>query len=403
MKYLTQATHYSAVLVTVACVLSSDRQLVLAQQQARPPARTFIDYEPESPGFREATQTFRDFAHRLVELEIRFHNSDATEEKNRFREQWYELREQGFDLYQNMLDEALAEYLLDPAGKRSLAGILFGALKRNAESDIYEGMLPIALALQENDYPAPELNGLLALCCLANNEFELARAPLKKLLAGGTPPEGLVEIYDNLDELAAAWQDELARRKRDAEGEPLPLARISTTKGTFVIELFENDAPQAVANFISLVERGFYRYSPFFMVLSNLMAQTGCPNADGSGGPGYFIPQESQELTPRRIFRGSVTLALLPDMPDSGGSQFMITFLPISLLEKQSRVFGRVISGMPNVAKLNRIDPGEKKEEGEPPTVPDEIITVEILRKRDHDYEPTRLSRPTREGGILDQ
>jgi cyclophilin family peptidyl-prolyl cis-trans isomerase len=397
MRYLNFPLHYAATFITIIFICWPRNYPPVWAEPLQESPQTFNDYTPTTEGFRQATQAFKNFIGQLVELEIRFHNSVTPDEGNRLREQWYEFREQGFDLYQEMLSAALAEYLLAPAENRPLADLLFGVLKRNAEADVYEGLLPIALALYENQYPAAELNGLLIMCSLANNEFELARNPLEKLIAQGRASNELIEIFNNLDELTSAWNEELEKRKIDSQGEPLPLARVTTTKGTLVIELFENDAPEAVANFISLVERGFYRYSQFFMVLSNLMAQTGCPSGDGMGGPGYFIPQESAQLSPRRMFRGSVSLALLPGMPDSGGSQFMIAFLPVKLLENQSRVFGRVVSGMPNVAKLNRIDPSEKKKEGEPPAVPDEIITIEIIRKRDHAYEPTRLSRPLRE------
>ena len=236
---------------------------------------------------------------------------------------------------------------------------------------------------------------MFAICCLANNEFELARQTYQQLLDRGAASSEMVELFSELDALADAWQREQQARQRDAAGEPLPLAKVSTTKGSFVIELFENQAPQAVANFIALAEQGFYDYNDFYLVAENAFAQAGCPLGDGSGGPGYFIPGEGQREDARSIFRGSVSLALLPDLPDSGGSQFLISYLPLRSLAERTTVFGRVISGMPNVARLNRIDPKEKKPEGEPPAVADEIISVEILRKRDHGYQPTRLSRPT--------
>jgi cyclophilin family peptidyl-prolyl cis-trans isomerase len=392
------------IIYLLACLLSMLECASVFSQPMQPnQGRTIIEFEPKTPEFQAATDAFRAHLFQMVENELRFHNSDNQEEEKRYRSQWYELREQGFELYQSMLSAALDEFQADPQGKQALAEILFGALKRNVENDLYEGMLPIAQALDRVEFPAPELTAILAMCCLAENEFELARQPLEKLIATGSAPDELLRIYEELDSLTAAWQDELVRRERDAQGEPLPLASLETTKGTIVIELFENDAPEAVANFISLAEKGFYNYNAFFMVLSNLMAQTGCPKSDGSGGPGYFIPRESEEFTPRKLFRGSVSLALLEDMPDSGGSQFMIAYLPLSLLSEQSTVFGRVISGMPNVAKLNRIDPNEKKEEGEPPVVPDEILSVEILRKRDHKYEPTRLAQPYRDGAAPKQ
>lgn len=365
--------------------------------ESRQPA---IKITPKTKEFTEAADRFRDVLKRLVDAEIRFHNSDDRKQETLYRRDWNGLREEAFLAHQTMLHAGVAEYLSDPPSNPDLANFLFATLKRNVEGDSLEGMLPIAKALYETGYPAPELIGMYSMCCLAENEFDKARELLAPLVSGEEAPEELIAIHQRLDDLALAWKEEQAFRERDAAGEPLPQARVTTTKGEFVIELFENDAPQAVANFISLAERSFYDYSQFFLVIENVMAQAGCPKADGTGGPGYFLPRESDEHAKRKIFRGSVALALLPGMPDSGGSQFMITYLPVTELEEHSTVFGRVISGMPNVARLNRAEPaGEKKEDEankppEPRDDPDEIIAIEIIGKRNHPYEPTRLSSP---------
>lgn len=354
----------------------------------------YIDLVPETPQFKEATDQLRSILLQMVDAELRFHNSGTPEEERRYRQQWYEIREQVWDRHRAMLFAALQEYLESPAERQKHADFLFGSLKRNVESDTYEGLLPIAKALYENQYPSPSMPGLYAMCCLAENEFELARGPLGQLAESGSAAPELVAIYEQLDELSASWQQELLVRQSDAAGEPLPQAKIETTKGTVVIELFENHAPEAVANFVWLSEQGFYNHKAFFLVVNNLLAQTGCPSGDGTGGPGYYVPADSETVPARHLFRGSVALNLLPDLPDSGGSQFMIAYLPISTLEKNARVFGRVISGMQNLSRLTRIDPTVKKKEGEPPQVPDNILSIEITSKRNHPYEPKRQRFP---------
>lgn len=355
-----------------------------------------IDVTPESPEFKEATGNLRKILRQLLELELRFHNSSTTEEEKRYRKQWYEMRENIWEPHRAMLHAGLAEYVASPEKKQQLADFLFNSLKRNVETDCYEGMLPVARALYENKYPSPAVPGLFALCCLADNEFEQARQPLGELIESGQAQPELQDIYENLDSLSAAWKEELNFQQADAAGPPLPQARILTSKGTVVVELFENQAPVAVANFVALAEKGFYDNMPLFLVLTNLLAQTGCPKGDGTGGPGYFIPAESDDLPKRRVFRGSVALNLLPDLPDSGGSQFMISYLPLSRLENDCRVFGRVISGMPNVARFNRIDPTAEKKKDDKPVELDKIVSIEITGKRNHPYEPDRIAQPFR-------
>lgn len=72
-------------------------------------------------------------------------------------------------------------------------------------------------------------------------------------------------------------------------------AVIETEKGSIVIELFSKDAPNTVLNFATLAQNGFYDGLTFHRVIPGFMAQGGCPNGDGTGGPGYTIPCEINE------------------------------------------------------------------------------------------------------------
>jgi len=159
---------------------------------------------------------------------------------------------------------------------------------------------------------------------------------------------------------------------------------IKTTKGDIEVELFENEAPNTVANFVSLVEKKFYDGLTFHRVLGGFMAQGGCPKGTGTGGPGYRIADECRQENARRHFRGSLSMA--NSGPDTNGSQFFITFLPTSFLDGKHTVFGRVIKGFDVLAKLQRRDP-EKPDQPEP----DKIIEARVLRKRDHEYKPVTL------------
>ena len=99
------------------------------------------------------------------------------------------------------------------------------------------------------------------------------------------------------------------RRKRDsrdaeAKADDLPRVLLKTSKGDIVVELFENEAPNTVANFISLVQKGFYNGTDFHRVLRGFMAQGGSPKGEEDGGPGYTIPDECRQDNHRLHFRG---------------------------------------------------------------------------------------------------
>ncbi len=165
----------------------------------------------------------------------------------------------------------------------------------------------------------------------------------------------------------------------------MPRVRLTTTKGDIVIELFENEAPMATANFISLVEKHFYDGVPFHRVIAGFMAQGGDPKGTGSGGPGYAIPCECYQPNHRSHFAGSLSMAHAGK--DTGGSQFFLTFAPTPHLNGKHTVFGRVIEGMDVLPKLERIDPTEH--EGQDGPTPDKIIKATVVRgSATMPYEP---------------
>jgi len=160
----------------------------------------------------------------------------------------------------------------------------------------------------------------------------------------------------------------------DPTGEPLPQVTIKTSRGDIVLELAEDDAPNTVANFIGLAEKGFYDGLKFHRVIPNFMIQTGCPQGTGTGGPGYVI---ADEFSPRqRHTRGVISMANAG--PNTGGSQFFITHVPCPHLDGKHAVFGRVLKGQDVVDAVKQ---GDK------------IVKVTIDRKRNHAYQPTILGR----------
>ncbi|MDR3108529.1 MAG: peptidylprolyl isomerase [Planctomycetaceae bacterium] len=218
---------------------------------------------------------------------------------------------------------------------------------------------------------------------------ELSRADEKTRQAAMSFDGMLLKI----PEFRKSWAEEDAIRKRETEAgvvdpsQKLPRVLLKTSKGDIVIELFENEAPNTVANFISLVEKGFYTNVLFHRVLPQFMAQGGDPEGTGGGGPGYCIPDECNKPGYRRHFRGSLSMAKTA-LPDTGGSQFFLTFVPTSFLDGKHTVFGRVVEGIDVLADLQRIDPSD--EEQKVPQI-DKIIEAKVLNKRNHQYTPRTL------------
>ena len=128
-------------------------------------------------------------------------------------------------------------------------------------------------------------------------------------------------------------------------------AIIETEKGNIILELFENEAPKTVDNFVKLINQGFYNGLTFHRVIDNFMIQCGCPKGDGTGGPGYTI---KCEINPKKHRTG--TLSMAHAGKNTGGSQFFITHAPQPHLDGVHTVFGQVREGMDVVNKIRQGD-----------------------------------------------
>ncbi|NBI30414.1 peptidylprolyl isomerase [Chengkuizengella marina] len=129
-------------------------------------------------------------------------------------------------------------------------------------------------------------------------------------------------------------------------------AKIKMEDGAeILIDLFEKDAPNTVANFEKLANEGFYNGLTFHRVIPGFVAQGGCPNGTGTGGPGYQI---NCEINPNKHERGS--LAMAHAGRNTGGSQFYICYQPQPHLDGQHTVFGKVSKGMEFVDVIKQGD-----------------------------------------------
>ncbi len=124
-------------------------------------------------------------------------------------------------------------------------------------------------------------------------------------------------------------------------------ATVTTSRGSFEIELLHREAPYTVQNFVKLAESGFYDGLTFHRVVPNFVAQGGCPIGNGWGNPGYSI---RCEVSPLAFERGMVGMAHAGK--DTGGCQFFVTHSPQRHLDGRYTIFGKVTDGMDVVDAL---------------------------------------------------
>jgi cyclophilin family peptidyl-prolyl cis-trans isomerase len=142
-------------------------------------------------------------------------------------------------------------------------------------------------------------------------------------------------------------------------------ATLQTNHGAIEVELFEEDAPKTVDNFVKLSKDGFYDGLTFHRVIPDFMIQGGCPRGDGTGGPGYQFEDEPNE---HHVERGA--LAMANSGPDTNGSQFFIvTTEAAPWLDGKHTVFGQVSSGMDVVDEISGVDRDGSDRPREPVTI----------------------------------
>ncbi len=148
-------------------------------------------------------------------------------------------------------------------------------------------------------------------------------------------------------------------------------ATFHTNKGDFTVELFAQQAPTTVNNFVFLAREGFYNGTTFHRVIKGFMVQGGDPTGTGTGGPGYKFADEQSALALKHSSAGILSMANAG--PNTNGSQFFITYGPTPHLNGKHAVFGRVISGSEVVDAIRERDPQRDRQPG------DRIDSIEIV------------------------
>jgi len=322
----------------------------------------------------------------LTVLQAQYQKPDA--DRPALEKQFEEKKQAAEAAGKRLEDAAVAMLAVSPddAGAREIAsGVMAGSLQTDDP-----GKTLVVAALLEKAGAVDGTTALLAATAAAIlSRPEEADAWLAKA-AAKAPPAQVAEVRATVDRDRAKVAAEMAKRKAEAEADDLPRVKLETSAGDITVELFENEAPNTVANFLTLVEKGFYDGTPFHRVINGFMAQGGDPTGTGSGGPGHAIACECDGPNARLHFRG--TLSMAHAGKDTGGSQFFLTFRPTDHLDRRHTVFGRVIAGDEVLARLART----QDDQGRPvPGIePDRIVKGEVLRKRDHTYEPVTLPDP---------
>lgn len=132
--------------------------------------------------------------------------------------------------------------------------------------------------------------------------------------------------------------------------------KISLDRGDMVCELYDNETPITVKNFLDLISKKFYDGLNFHRVIPGFVCQGGCPRGDGTGGPGYTIPCE---VNAQKQFHDKGVLSMAHAGRDTGGSQFFICHNRQNTqhLDRNHTCFGKVIEGL---ELIDQIKQGEK-------------------------------------------
>ncbi len=210
---------------------------------------------------------------------------------------------------------------------------------------------PWAKALQVGEFVQ---KGEYDASCRAAEELaaKWADHPVAKdpLYEGKGVPQTLVQRLQSRKSALEAWEGErpyLLANPSLPEGSPR--VRVETSRGAFVLGLYEGDAPRHVENFLKLCGEGFYNGTKVHKVIPRLLVQGGDPNSRegapetwGSGGPGYDLEPEAGKLSHFKLVIASIQEE---DKTASNGSQFMITVADAHAFDGKSTVFGVVLEG----------------------------------------------------------
>jgi cyclophilin family peptidyl-prolyl cis-trans isomerase len=352
-----------------------------------PAVETKLDPAQAKDEMAAAAKTLKECVAELTVLQAKYHQPKA--DQAAIEKKFNEVQVQARAASEKLETAAFAVAMTDPknAQAREITGAVMAAALK---TDDPKRALTLAAMLDKAGAAGEGVLMMAASAAMLTSDLDATEAYLKKAAAAGVKPEKIAELEQAVAAERPKVDEEMAKRAAEAKADDLPRVKITTSQGDVTVELFENEAPNTVANFVSLVEKGFYNGTPFHRVIGGFMAQGGDPTGTGTSGPGYAIACEVGKPGARKHFLG--TLSMAHAGPNTGGSQFFLTFRPTEHLDGKHTVFGRVIDGFDVLPKLMRT----QDDQGLPVAgaVPDKIVKAVVVRKRSHPYEPETLPDP---------
>jgi len=352
-----------------------------------PAVETKLDPAQAKDEMAAAAKTLKECVAELTVLQAKYHQPKA--DQAAIEKKFNEVQLQARAASEKLETSAFAVAMTDPknAQAREITGAVMAAALK---TDDPKRALTLAAMLDKAGAAGEGVLMMAASAAMLTSDLDATEAYLKKAAAAGVKPEKIAELEQAVAVERPKVDEEMAKRAAEAKADDLPRVKITTSQGDVMVELFENEAPNTVANFISLVEKGFYDGTPFHRVIGGFMAQGGDPTGTGTSGPGYAIACEVGKPGARKHFLG--TLSMAHAGPNTGGSQFFLTFRPTEHLDGKHTVFGRVIDGFDVLPKLMRT----QDDQGLPVAgaEPDKIVKAVVVRKRSHPYEPETLPDP---------
>jgi cyclophilin family peptidyl-prolyl cis-trans isomerase len=352
-----------------------------------PAVETKLDPALAKDEMAAAAKTLKECVAELTVLQAKYHQPKA--DQAAIEKKFNEVQVQARAASEKLETAAFAVAMTDPknAQAREITGAVMAAALK---TDDPKRALTLAAMLDKAGAAGEGVLMMAASAAMLTSDLDATEAYLKKAAAAGVKPEKIAELEQAVATERPKVDEEMAKRAAEAKADDLPRVKITTSQGDVMVELFENEAPNTVANFVSLVEKGFYNGTPFHRVIGGFMAQGGDPTGTGTSGPGYAIACEVGKPGARKHFLG--TLSMAHAGPNTGGSQFFLTFRPTEHLDGKHTVFGRVIDGFDVLPKLMRT----QDDQGLPVAgaQPDKILKAVVVRKRSHAYEPETLPDP---------
>lgn len=356
-----------------------------------PAAGVEAGMKPAMAKYRQAQADLKSALREAAELQRKYLGIKTTEEeKEEIGEKLEKISKVVSKIHPKLFDLAEKAWLEEPSREDGeFLNFIIQVLETRMTVGEYERANAIMQGLISLKIPdiLPDLYDAAGEIAFMLNDFEQAARYLELAEQNKVLSERCAGFKKDLSYYRTSWAKESVFRQQDSEKKDLPRVTLDTTKGKIVLELYEDQTPNTVANFVYLVEKGFYDGMFFEQVIPGEGAVAGRSLENPDGGPGWSIRDEFDATNSRNHYRG--TISMMRGEPNSAGSIFFISFSPIKDLDGKYVVFGRVVEGMDVLTKLQIMDPTNP----DPMAEPDQIEKASAVTKRDHKYRPKVIKK----------